>query len=297
MKKYLERQRILALILIFTIILLNIFGIRFGFDLIIISLAVFALIKGESNQFVKDWWLPIALFFLYEFLRGHAFAWGNAWFGFEPVYQGLIDLEAKLFSFMDKIPPVWLQQTLRPDLAVLHWYDYILFFFYVSFFWYWLAVGFIIWSKKRRWFKPYMYGLVGFSLVACILYFFLPTAPPWAASEIGLLPYLERILWTSNYLPSNTLEFVSTYGRNDYAALPSLHTAWPTFASLFMIKSFGKKMLPLLLVPLTIAFATWYGAEHYVIDSIFGVIFAGVTFLIVTRKPKEYDQLENACWV
>ncbi|MCA9383791.1 phosphatase PAP2 family protein [Candidatus Dojkabacteria bacterium] len=285
MKAYIQRnrQRALAITMIIVIIFLNIFGVRFGFDLILVTFGIFTLFRGESSTFVKDWWKPIVLFFTYEFLRGRAYRWGHALFGFEPIYQGLITFEEKVFFFMDQIPPVFLQQTLRPDISVIHWYDYVLFFFYTSFFWYWLAIAFAIWMKRRHLFNKYMYGLVGFSIFSCFIFFFLPSAPPWAASQNGLIEPLERILWTSQYLPSQGLNIVSTYGQNDFAAMPSHHAAWPFFATLFLIKAFGKKFIPFMLVPLTIAFATWYGAEHYVVDSLVGFAIATSAFLIVTK--------------
>ena len=52
------------------------------------------------------------------------------------------------------------------------------------------------------------------------------------------------------------------------------------------VKIFGKKAIPLFIVPFTIAFATWYGAEHYVIDSLAAVVVSLITFYIATNWGK-----------
>jgi len=278
--------RVVLIFVILIVAVLNVYKIRFGMDFIVLSLAMYALVIKESKQFVKDWWLPISLFYLYEAVRAKAFDWVSTPLGIEPIVKPLIDIERKLFFFLDEVPSVKLQHALHPNEFEAHWYDYILFFFYVMFFWYWLVVGFILWLKKRELFKPYMYGLVIFSLVDVVLYAFFPSAPPWYGYRVGFLPEIHRILWSIKYLPSSTLSVVSTYGRNDFAAFPSHHVAWPFFATLFMVKLYGKKALPLFIVPLAIAFATWYGAEHYVIDSIAGMLVATISFYIAINWTK-----------
>ncbi len=268
--------------MIVVILILNLFKFHFGSDLVIVTFAVFALVKGESTQFVKDWTLPVVLIFLYEALRGHAYEFGSKIFHYEPVAQLLIDIERALFFFLDDVPTVVLQRAMRPDYAVSSWYDYGLFLFYLSFFFYFMGAGLIIWWKKRKYFNAYIYGLVGMSFFCAFIYFLVPTAPPWWASKQGLLPHTERIMWISEYFPRQH-SIISTYANNDFAALPSLHAAWPFFASLFLVKAFGKKMLLLFIVPFLVVFATWYGAEHYVIDSIAGWIVAVLAYLVAMR--------------
>jgi hypothetical protein len=285
-----EKKTIGVIIYALVLILINIWIYRFSTDLIVISLIIAAFILGRSKQFVKDWTIPIFLFFVYEQTRAQASNFSLK-LGFHLFNKELIWLESKIFFFLDEIPPVAIQQWLRPDLNVLHWYDYVLFFFYIMFFWYWFAIGFVIWTKSRDLFKKYIYGLVGFSLFDVLIYFVLPTAPPWWAAQNGDITYIERILWTSSYLPSDAIQYVHTYGVNDFAAVPSHHVAWPFFATLFLIKIYGKKAWPLMIIPIIIAFATWYGAEHYVIDSIAGVIIALIAYWIVMNKKKISNSL------
>lgn len=274
-----------VVVFVTAMILINVFVYRFSTDLIILSLLVAAGILGQGKAFFKDWTPPIILFFVYEQTRALA-SNISLELGFPLLNKEIIWVERQLFFFLSDVPPVVLQQTLRPEFTQLHWYDYVLFFFYIMFFWYWLAIGFLIWVKRRELFKKYMYGLVGFSLFDVLIYFLLPTAPPWWAAQNGDIEPIRRILWTSSYLPSDAIQYVHTYGVNDFAAIPSHHAAWPFFATLFLIKIYGKKAVPLLFIPFTIAFATWYGAEHYVIDSILGFIVAGAAYWLVINWDK-----------
>lgn len=261
---------------------LRLVGLSFGMDMIILALAIIAIVSHKGREFFQDWTIPMILFFVYEALRGFAFQFSQ-WIGIEIHIEDLIKLERSIFFFLSDIPTLVLQNAMHPNPDKFYFYDYILAFFYVSFFWFWLVVGFILWRKSRVIFKKYIYGLLSLSFFSAIFFFALfPAAPPWWASENGFLEPLERIMWVVLRF-NNELSVISTYTRNDFAAMPSLHAAWPFFASLYVVKVFGKKWLPIFIVPIMIAIATWYGAEHYVIDSLFGFFLAFVFYKVSWR--------------
>jgi hypothetical protein len=277
-------KTILIIVVMIFVLILNLFRLRFGFDVIILTMLVIAYVTKSSTSFVKDWILPVLLFFFYEAFRGSAFEISSTLWGAKPMVVGLVNLEKTVFFFLKDIPTVMLQHSLRPDINVVHWYDYVLVGSYTMFFWYWIIVGFIIWKKNRTIFKKYIYGLVGYAICDCFIYMFAPSAPPWYAANQGIIPAVTRIFWSTAYFKTNGMSFISTYGDNSFAAFPSHHASWPFFASLFLVKTFGKKALPFMIIPFIIAFATWYGGEHYVIDSLFGWIIAGTAFIFVNSK-------------
>lgn len=263
---------------------------RFALDMIVLTLVVVSIVLGKQKEFVRDWALPIALFYLYEFLRGRGYVIAT-YFDRQLIDSLLIDIERVLFTMGGEIPTVFLQYALSNPLAeifVPSWYDFVLFIFYTSFFWFWLLVGFFLWFKKKDLFKPYMYGLVAFSLFDTLIYILYPSAPPWYASEVGLLPELNRVMLSYDFLSAKYVTLVSTYGNNNFAAFPSHHAAWPFFSCLFLVRAFGKRFIPVFIIPLVIAFATWYGAEHYIIDSLAGFFVAYVTYLIFTGDIKRW---------
>lgn len=285
-----KNVRTIALVFIcIAILFVNFFVYRFAMDMIIVVLIVLAIMFKKEKEFFKEWSIPIILFYIYEFFRGRAYDIAQ-WLNRPLLNEVLVATEKKLFTIGGDIPTVFLQYSLSnaPSGNFLpNWYDYILFFFYMSFFWFWLVAGFVIWRKSRDMFMRYIYGLVGFSLFDTLIYIFFPSAPPWYAAQVGILSPLQRIMLIHDYFSSKYVSLVSTYGNNDFAAWPSHHAAWPFFTCLFLVGVFGKKALPFFIIPLIIVFATWYGAEHYIIDSLAGFAIAGITYWIVMRVGKK----------
>lgn len=274
-------KRIATVTVLVALFFVQIYEIRFGTDLIFVTLLIASTFHANPLKFFIDWFPPILLFYLYEYIRGRANIYADS-LGITTAVESLVELERNIFFFLSDIPTVILQEGLKPDLQTTYWYDYILFFFYTSFFWFWLVAGYVIWLYKRDLFKRYIYGFMSYALATAFWFIMFPAAPPWFASDKGYLPYMERVLWTDGgALPADGREFVSTYGGNPVAAFPSNHAGWPFFASIWLILAFGWKRAGWTLIfPVMIAFATWYGAEHFVVDSIFGFFFASVFVFI-----------------
>lgn len=274
--------------IIITVFIINVFFYSFAFDAIVVFLGLFAIILKRQKEFIKDWTLPLFLFYIYELLRSRASRLAE-YFGRPILGEFLIDLESKLFSISGEIPTVFLQYRYSTPIIenfIPNTFEYILFFFYISFFWFWLVVGFLLWKKDPKVFKKYIYGLIAFSLFSTCVYFLYPSVPPWFASKEGLIPEIKRTMYSYNYLNTGGIGLLKTYGGNDFAAMPSHHAAWPFYAWLFLVKYFGKKTIPIVLFPILTIFATWYGAEHYIIDSIAGVALATFTFYLVHKNWK-----------
>ncbi|NMC08829.1 hypothetical protein GYA44_00675 [Candidatus Microgenomates bacterium] len=287
MVKFLKRyyRTVILISLIVFVIASNFFIYRFASDAIVILLIIVAIIFKKEREFFREWSIPILLFYFYEYIRGRGYILAE-FFGRPLLTDWLVNLENRIFDIGGDIPNVFLQynlSTVQSGVFSPNWYDYVLFFFYISFFWFWLGVGCVIWVKRRKMFNRYIYGLIGLSLVSSLIYILYPSAPPWYASELGILPPLQRLMLSYDFFSTKYFAIVSTYESNYFAAFPSLHAGWPMYASLFAIGVFGKKAIPLLIVPLVIAFATWYGAEHYIIDSIFGFLLAGIAYVVATK--------------
>lgn len=289
-KKNIYRIGILSIIL--AILIVNLFFYSFAFDAIVVTLGLFAILLKKEKEFILDWTPPLFLFYVYELLRSRANNLAE-YFSRPLLDQVLIDWESKFFTISDQIPTVFLQYKYSMPVGenfIPTNLEYFLFFFYISFFWFWLIVGFMLWKKDRKVFKKYIYGLIGFSTFSTLIYFLYPSAPPWFASQEGLLPELKRTMYSYNYLSTSGVNLLKTYGGNDFAAFPSHHAAWPFFAWLFLVKYYGKKMIPLVIIPFVTIFATWYGAEHYIIDSIAGVALASIVFFLINADwKKEYN--------
>ncbi len=80
--------------------------------------------------------------------------------------------------------------------------------------------------------------------------------------------------------------FVTVWGSfnpNSFAAVPSLHGAWPVAVAMFTLLAFGRKSWPILLYPALVAVGGAYFNHHYVIDYVIGWAYLLVAFVVVER--------------
>lgn len=249
-------------------------GIVLGLDVVFILFFFAALFIGKWKFFLKDWFPFLLMFFAYEAMRGIADNLAKSVHIWE-----MIRADHFLFG---QLPNVFLQTHLWKD-GSLFWYDIAGFFFYLSHFWFVFLVGFIIWLKKRDYFRAFSWSfliLCGFGFITYLLF---PAMPPWMASSYGYIGEVERLLLEVGRglnLGAALTVFYAWIGPNEVAAMPSLHMAWSWFASLFLIHIFGKKLLPIFIMPLGLGFSLVYFAEHYVIDLIVGIFYAFFAFFI-----------------
>ena len=91
-------------------------------------------------------------------------------------------------------------------------------------------------------------------------------------------------MWTHVGLRSgaHTLSATSDLA-NPVAAMPSLHAAYPMLLLLFFWRRAGRWRWLLALYPLAMGFTLVYAAEHYVVDILFGWLYAVAVYLVGSR--------------
>jgi membrane-associated phospholipid phosphatase len=104
-------------------------------------------------------------------------------------------------------------------------------------------------------------------------------APPWIAVP-GVMRVLTGSVDVSLGVPvyRTLFDFLSP---NLYAAFPSMHSALPFLISLFAIKIWKVKALPILSFPVGVWFSAVYLGEHFVIDVLGGILYAVAAFFVV----------------
>jgi hypothetical protein len=124
--------------------------------------------------------------------------------------------------------------------------------------------------------------------VGCVVYWVLPTAPPWWAGQNGNMPAVRRIMvevgehfWGRLWRP--LYDFL---GGNPFAAMPSLHFGTSVMAA-HVLSDVGSVQGALgWTYALTLGFALVYLGEHYVIDLAAGLALAeGVRRLAPSGEP------------
>jgi membrane-associated phospholipid phosphatase len=247
-----------------------------GPEFLVLVFLIYAAYNQRTWRFLKDWLPFITVFLSYEAMYGvvGAIAANN-------LHSGPLNLELSLFG---SIPTIVLQQVMR--LPIL---DYAGAFFYSLHFFAPTVFAFVLWreSPKDYWKYTIAFGLLSYS--ALITFLVYPVAPPWwqfnslyNPSYIG--PQVVRILTKSvdvNLgLPvyKTLFDFLSP---NQFAAFPSMHSALPFLISLFAIKIWKVKALPILIFPIGVWFSAVYLGEHYVVDVLGGIGYAVLAFVAV----------------
>jgi membrane-associated phospholipid phosphatase len=187
----------------------------------------------------------------------------------------LVDWDESLFG--GTLPCYWVQthmwnQFYTPVLDVL---TNVL---YLSHFLSPLVISVLLWQKRRSLYWAFAIALVVLSFAAFATYVIFPAAPPWWATHYGYIP--DQPVTLDHFVASGE-ELAE--GANPVAAMPSLHAAYPTFIALVAIYVWGKRGLPVILLPLGVIFATIYLGHHYVVDALAGATYATIVFLTVFR--------------
>ena len=145
--------------------------------------------------------------------------------------------------------------------------------------------------------KPAVVGFVYTYLLTNIIgiigYYMFPAAPPWYYLNYG--PTLDTTIIGSEALFSefdrltgvSIFNAIYTKGANIFAAIPSLHAAYPLLGIIFSIRHGHKWFLVFFIY---MAIGTWVGAvysqHHYVIDIILGMACALLAYLLMLQIMK-----------
>jgi membrane-associated phospholipid phosphatase len=112
--------------------------------------------------------------------------------------------------------------------------------------------------------------------LGCIVYWTVPTAPPWWAGANGHMPAVRRIMaeagerfWGRLWNPL----YHSLQG-NPYAAMPSLHFGTSVMAARLLSQVGPGHAAVAWVYALTLGFGLVYLGEHYVVDLLAGLALA-----------------------
>ena len=192
-------------------------------------------------------------------------------------------------------PSAWLQQRLYQPGNLATWAAILV---YTTYFFGHYAFAIMLWWLKRGQLLLFVNVVIATLFLGLTVYYVLPTAPPWLAADNGDLQQVERVvplaqsdLWSSAYSKGSSLA-----GRNDVAAMPSLHTAL-SFVIAMMAWRIGR-------VPGVLGFAyagamglcLVYLGEHYVVDVLAGAVTAAVAWRVVVlaMQPKTPEARPDA---
>lgn len=252
-----------SLALIIFCIVNNVFP---ALDFLVLCLFICAAYIKRAQRFMKDWFPFVALLMAYGTMRGITDNIANIVHVTEPI-------KAELCLF-GTIPTVMLQQFYRTPIL-----DWVGALFYSLHFLVPFVFGFVLWNRSSENYRKYTVALLITSYSALITFLAYPSAPPWFGIDA------ERILFQMDGVIGVPL-YATIYGfiaPNPFAAIPSLHAAYPWLIFLYAIKIKRIKAFPLLFFPFGVWFSTVYLGEHYVVDLIAGVIYSTVAYFLAEK--------------
>jgi membrane-associated phospholipid phosphatase len=112
--------------------------------------------------------------------------------------------------------------------------------------------------------------------LGCVVYWLVPTAPPWWAGANGRLEPVRRIMEESGELVWRRLwkPLYHSLQGNPYAAMPSLHFGTSVMAARILSQVGPAQAALGWIYALTLGFGLVYLGEHYVVDLLAGLALA-----------------------
>jgi hypothetical protein len=144
-----------------------------------------------------------------------------------------------------------------------------------------MAIGIFLW--RRPLFGHYTAVVVGTMYLGLILFFLVPTTPPWLAGLQGDLAEAYRVMdYVGAKLNGDAYQdvYASLGEPNSVAAMPSIHMG-VTFAMYLWSREHARRYRwPLLAYTGVMGLALVYLAEHYVFDLVGGILCALAAYLL-----------------
>ena len=263
-----------------------VFGVAFRYlcvGAILIGLAASG--RAQAGRFLRDWF-PLLLFWIgYDALRGFAdeilprvamtfpYQLETALFGWLAEGQVLACISLAVLE-----GSLW-RTPLFATADVFYWSHFVIVPSYMLYLWWQPPTS----ARFRR----LVYGLTVLHLITLATYFLYPAAPPWYVFYFGFdqpssaflknpaifnTPVLFKTLWAAN--------------PNWFAAIPSLHGAYPVLLFLLIAPS-GRARRWVAYYGVCIWLATIVRGHHYIIDLILGALYALPSAWLAKRWVKE----------
>jgi hypothetical protein len=151
-----------------------------------------------------------------------------------------------------------------------------------------LAFAGYLFFKNRPLFFEFALTFLLANLLGFVLYYLHPAAPPWYVQEHGLTFHPLTMGSTAGlarfdaFVGSPIFQGIYAKNANVFAAMPSLHSAYPVIVLFYAVKNkSGVFNLFFFLVMVGIWFAAIYNSHHYVLDVLAGISVALASIFIL----------------
>jgi hypothetical protein len=217
----------------------------------------------------------VAILFVYELFRGFATQLNH-----RVEYLWMVRADEFLFGSLPttQLQDLWWHGSTR-------WIDVFFYTFYVLHFALPIVCALAIWRWRDRFYWEYVVSIAVVSFAGFLTFVAFPAAPPWMASDEGLIEPITRIgghVW----MVLGVEDFPTIYNEitpNQVAAVPSLHAAYATIVALYAFRLFGFGWgLVSSVYPFAVYVGTVYLGEHYAVDELIGAGY-GVGAVLIAK--------------
>jgi hypothetical protein len=162
--------------------------------------------------------------------------------------------------------------------------------------------GYLFFSNRRLFFE-FSLTFLFVNLLGFVVYYLYPAAPPWYVQErgFGFLPL--TLGSTAGLARFDSLlgvpVFAAIYAKNSnvFAAMPSLHSAYPVIVLFYAVKKQAVALSAICFVIMVgIWFAAVYTSHHYVLDVVAGasLALAGILLMrLLLARSRAFNGLVN----
>ncbi len=228
-----------------------------------------ALVERDHRRFILQWSPFYIVLVMYDSFRSIADNLGS-----RVNYDFMIQADRLLFG--GPLPTVWLQDRFLDVL--MGWSGTLMMVIYFAHFLLPVFTCYYLWKKNEALFTRTIASITFVSVLAFLTFLFFPAAPPWLASQKGMIPEVEHVLLRQLYMLWDHLpRLYLQMNPNPVAAFPSLHAAYPLVLWLCIKDAYPKARIFYFVNVFAVAFMLVAFGEHYVVDIIAGWAYAVVT--------------------
>lgn len=158
--------------------------------------------------------------------------------------------------------------------------------------------------KNRREFLSFAMTFLVVNLLGFVIYYSFPAAPPWYIQAHGFVFHpatpgnTAGLVRFDNYFNVHIFQSIYQKGSNVFAAMPSLHSAYPIIVVYYAFKNrvgFGKYILGTVMVGIWLT--AIYTSHHYILDVLVGILTAilGINLfnVLFSKVPALTQFLDN----
>lgn len=146
-----------------------------------------------------------------------------------------------------------------------------------------LSFATYLFFKKRRQFLYFALTFLLVNLLGFIVYYLYPAAPPWYIQSYGFTFHPLTMGNTGGlskfdaFFHIDLFKSIYSKGSNVFAAMPSLHSAYPVIVVYYSIKNRLKIANVLFIIVMVgIWFTAVYASHHYILDVLSGITCAAI---------------------